>query len=361
MGKKGPKRKEGSSVKQRCCYKNCRKNCDVKNVGKHLMIPYVNVDKSKCRRLRSTCRTAKFCCAEHLRLARLSKRMAQRGERGKHPMDQQQLRKLFCTFLDIGCVWVAVLLLIQFFMGDRADAARNCRWSWLSIDPSGADIPAIQIPKVNGKTVERTNTLHSAFAKQLWSWAFQKPLQAGGKQWPAENQPVGGDELLFPGFDSKGQRRQWSKPISVRAYCESIRRAAKKLQEERAAATLAGETHAFMHYDLAKLGTHSLKKTFVCLLSEAGAPYPIIESLTGTSARVLQQHYDMPTPTRQARALSDVLGVMSNSTPQIDSSAIKANASMSQGEKISFCGFCGVRVASKQHAFCTSCGRKLSP
>ena len=44
-------------------------------------------------------------------------------------------------------------MLLQVFIGEHADAARQCAWQWISgHDPSCGATPMIRVPRINGKT-----------------------------------------------------------------------------------------------------------------------------------------------------------------------------------------------------------------
>ena len=115
-----------------------------------------------------------------------------------------------------------------------------------------------------------------------------------GEQWPATepNMP------LFPGYCADGQKRCWDKPISARAYLGEIHAAARSLTQDKTAAAAIGVKHAFQDFPLHKLGTHSMKKTAVTLMAEAAVSWSIISGVTGTSVRMLQNTYDISTPSR---------------------------------------------------------------
>ena len=83
--------------------------------------------------------------------------------------------------------WSAFLMLLQLFIGERVDAARQCSWQRISgHDPSCGVTPMIRVPRINGKTTPRDITLFPPFAHPLWEWSTGKPLVAKtGEQWPA--------------------------------------------------------------------------------------------------------------------------------------------------------------------------------
>ena len=103
---------------------------------------------------------------------------------------------------------------------------------------------------------------------------------------------------LSPGYCADGQKRCWDKPISARAYLGKIHAAARSLTQDKTAASAIGVKHAFQDFPLHKLGAHSMKKTAVTLMAEAAVSWSIISGVTGTSVRMLQNTYDISTPSR---------------------------------------------------------------
>lgn len=178
-------------------------------------------------------------------------------------MDQSQVAILFETMRQLA-PWSAVLMLLQLFIGERADAARNCTWGWLkhldSAKNPSESIPQISIPKVNRKTTPRDITLFAPFAALLQDWSTTNPLTAdSGQQWPAPGQPtIQPDAPLFPAF--KGQGHCWDKAVTERAYAEWFCRAANTIKIARSTASQNGLDHCFVDYPLDRLGTHSMKK-----------------------------------------------------------------------------------------------------
>ena len=84
-------------------------------------------------------------------------------------------------------------MLLQLFIGEGVDAARQCTtWQWISgHDPSCGATPMIRVPRINGKTTPRHITLFPPFAYLLWEWSTGKPLVAKtGEQWPATGQSI---------------------------------------------------------------------------------------------------------------------------------------------------------------------------
>ncbi|CAJ1381009.1 unnamed protein product [Effrenium voratum] len=347
-GRRGPPRKANSVIKRKCQFKKCRRGVDVKNISNKLTLAKSQVDAASCRNISERCQAVKFCCEDHMKACKKNKAAAKpRG--GRACLDIAQIQCLFSVLLEDGCAWAAALTMTQLFMGDRADAARQCQWSWLeNLAPESLKQPTMRIPRVNGKTIAREVALFPPFARLLWKWCQVSPLQAkNGSQWPCGHKPSG-DDLLFPGYSSDGQKRQWDKAISERAYLARLHRAASVIQKARRQAEESQEQHAFCDFDLSKLGTHSFKKTTVTLLSEAHVAYSVISSICGTSVKVLQSTYDLATPSRQSSAWRVAFKDLADT---LDAGG-KAAA-------LSHCGGCGKKQGNDKHRFCTDCGMEL--
>ena len=69
----------------------------------------------------------------------------------------------------------------------------------------------------------------------------------------------------------------------------------------------AEKPHTFDDVDLAKIGTHSWKKTAVTLMKDEHVSTSIISAVTGTSAKTLEEVYDVPTQKRQRQVVSTIL------------------------------------------------------
>ena len=352
---RGPPRAKGSRIKLTCAYAKCKRKTDVKNVSVKLQLSCKEVLKDQCRKLSAKCKVVRFCCAAHMQRCHL-KHVASNPRGGRQPFTTDQIITVYEGLLNLGCAWAAVLALLQLFTGDRADAARQCTWAWFSgLDPTQPESPSISIPKVNGKTVPRTIPLYTPFRDLLWQWAFGgKPLTASdGATWPHPDQPKGSDDVLFPGFDANGQKRKWNKSVSERAYLRRLTQVADVLCKARAAANSKKLPHPFNGYDLTKLGTHSFKKTAVTLMSQHGVPWSVISAITGTSAKMLQTTYDIPTEARQQHALQTTWGDMLPPHGERQD-----NAKGKTPGKTRFSGCCGAPV-HENHKFCTECGQRL--
>lgn len=258
MAKRGPCRSKNSPVKQRCAYKLCKSKKDVKNVGKKLQLSRSQIQKGTCRVLRSHIGIIKFCSDKHVSACRKQIDGKKRG--GREALNHEQAVKLFQVLASIA-PWAAVLMLTQLFLAERADCARQVCWSWLRKEKADSPASSMQIPRCNGKTTARNIGLYQPFAKLLNHWT-QNPLTApSGKSWPIEGQQLWVSDLpLFPGYDHQGQKRDWAKPVSEKAYYEHIRHASRIIAIQRKEATTNGASHSFDHFDLARLGTHSMKK-----------------------------------------------------------------------------------------------------
>ena len=305
QGSRGPKRSCKSKTKIRCCYCKCRRQIDVKNVGRDRQLPKGKANLDQCRAVRKQCKTFRFCSREHLLSCKAAESL---GRGGRAPLTQNQCIVLIQTLM-ARCPWAAMLSLLQLFIVDRADCARRCCWSWLSgMQPDSKSPPTITIPKVNGKTMPRTIPIYQPFAAFLWKTSHGHPLQSlTGERWPAAGQDVELEHTpLFPGYAKNCKTRDWAKPISERAFLERLHQAADILQAQRAVAKAQGVHHEFQGFDLRLLGTHSFKKTSVSLMSEHQTSWAIISAISGTSVQMLQRCYDVPTRARQHQAMEKV-------------------------------------------------------
>ena len=336
-----------AAIKARCAYSKCRKRMDVKNVGHSLRLPKAKVNLLLCRALRPHCKAVKFCSESHKVLC--AKKSASGSRGGREPLTIDQFGKLFQT-LQSFAPWAAMLALLQLCIGDRADCCRRCCWSWLkNLDPSGKGAPSIQIPKVNGKTVARDMPLHAPFAQFLWETRQNSALVApNGQQWPHSGQPLTDAMPLFPGFNETGQKRDWAKPISNRAYLQSLTRAADILRKE--VRDDHESEHVFAGFELDKLGTHSFKKTAVTLMAESKVSWSVISKITGTSVEMLQRTYDIPTRMRQKRAMSDAFERIQMPNTHCFTQG---------GQADNFCGTCGKACNGHKQKYCTQCGATL--
>ena len=174
-GSRGPKRAKGSIMKMKCAYAKCRcKSMDFKAF---------EVEKKKCRPVREHAKTIRFCSQKHLDLCR--KIVKKRG--GREALTQKQVVLFYQTLVwSCHAPWAAVLMLLQLFLGDRCDCARQAATSWF-VNFGQHDVwgwPEISIPKVNGKTQPRKIPLNPGFADLLWGWMTKEPLSSGKQIWP---------------------------------------------------------------------------------------------------------------------------------------------------------------------------------
>ena len=348
-GSRGPARKTRSAIKQKCQFRKRRRAIDVKNMSSKLTLPKEEVLQAACRQLAAKCVTVKFCCQAHMDACKMKPAPA-KARGGRASLDVSQIKSLFDVLLEDNCAWGAVLMLTQLFLGERADAARQCRWSWLKgLDPESLNRPTVSIPQVNQKTVAREIALFPPFGHLVWKWAKSTPLQGrSANQWPCDGQTLKDDAILFPGYSSDGQRRDFEKAISERAYLGRLRRAAAIIQQNRK----GNPDHPFHEFDLGKLGTHSFKKSAVTLMCEAGVAFSVISKITGTSVKMLQATYDIATTARQSTGLKTAFQGLAQSI-ESDIGARK------EPQKSFYCGWCGKKQMNSQYRFCTDCGEGL--
>lgn len=112
------------------------------------------------------------------------------------------------------------------------------------------------------------NTGNATCVSLAWRWDVAmdgckvKPLVAEtGQQWPAEGLKFQPSMPLFPGYTKK------TLTISLRSYLRKFREAERILEQDRT---------AFQDFNLKKLGSHSLKKSFVNLMKEEAVPWYFI-------------------------------------------------------------------------------------
>ncbi|CAK9100998.1 unnamed protein product [Durusdinium trenchii] len=361
--KRGPLRVQGSKVKLQCAWKNCKGHCDVKN--KSFILPIKKVNLSACRALRSHCKTVRFCSSRHLQKCQNPEVKEKRG--GREPLTAGQTQRFFPTLVQ-SChrPWAAVLMVLQIALGERADAARQACASWfVNLAPDSSGMPTCNIPRVNRKTQQRAVPLDRSFAKLLWQWMTTDPLVGLDCQWPFDGQDLQGafdsgeDKLLFPGRTLGGKnKRNWSKPITERAYLEALQEACKVLTRERKADRENGVDHPCENLDLGKVGTYSMKKTIVTLLKTLQVSTCIVSAITGTSGRTLDDIYDVPTLERQRAAMKNVI------SPLVDGISAEPDhfspKNLSSGVSVTppCCPACQQSIDASWR-LCPNCGQRL--
>ena len=107
--------------------------------------------------------------------------------------------------------WSAVLMLLQLFIGELVDAARQCSWQWISgHDPSCGATPILGSQESMEK--QHPETLHcfllspivcgnGAPASHWW-------LRLGSNCLPQDK--ASGQMPLFPGYCADGHKRCWA-------------------------------------------------------------------------------------------------------------------------------------------------------
>ena len=382
-----PRKKPAAAMYLACGWKGCTHAINVKNSQYRLQRKQVSI--KDCRQLRAHCKTIHFCSPEHMTLCK--KQPSQRKEgspEGCEALDIPQVVCLFQTLCAIAYPWAAALMMVQLFLGERADAARSVECAWLKnvisesdLEEGEAEAPILDLPEIclpgniNKKTGERTVALDRAFSDLLRGWLQRKPLLgARDTQWPWKGQDVKGAHkehaVLFPGKDTHSQERLWQVPVSERAYHHAIRKAVQEIARARVEAEKLGKTHVFTDVDLSRVSTHAIKKTCVSLLSESGTSMSVIAAITNTSVPVLKRHYDVPTNSRKRRAVTaafgrdvvqGIAGEMSDS-PSACTSPVRAVSNetddVSQPQLDMYCPWCG-RGVSRLWRYCCQCGRPL--
>ena len=185
--KKNPKPKLGT---QKCGWKGCKSRVNVKNTSHTL--PRGKCCMDECRAVRSHCACIKFCSAAHLSKCKAKPVSKPAWDaKGREAVSAEQFLTLYYTVLwEVGAVWACVLMLVQLFLRERADAARQCRFNWL-VDLSEGSAVAGGLADRNAKTPARSVALDREFACIFHSWLHEKPLFGKqGRQWPFDNQPT---------------------------------------------------------------------------------------------------------------------------------------------------------------------------
>lgn len=250
-------------------------------------------------------------------------------------------------------------MLLQLFLGERCDCARQATTSWFKHfkmdDFTGW--PEVEIPKVNGKTCPRKIPLNPQFAHLLWGWMVKEPLASDCRCWPVEGQNLNiaiekeTDQYLFCGFTGFGLNDPvFKQPVSERAFFKQLQRAVEILKHERQVAHHRQQSHVFDDVDLSLIGTHSWKKTAVTLMKEQKVSTSVISAITGTSVRILDEVYDVPTQRRQRHMVKQVFGpVVGNILKTGDSlSCPNCLSSVEPGWK--FCPHCAEALPASETA-----------
>ena len=368
----------------RCGYKACKRaEEDCKN--SRYVLEKEDVNEDLCRPLRANCSQIRFCCQAHLERCRFQEK-PKTGPRGpREAISPEQVGVLYNMLLAMDTTWPAVLMLVQLFLGDRANCARQARRSWFkNLAPEDGGLPMVEIPAWVTKTKKgRSMPLHEGFARRLYKWMHVQPLRpaVGHSQWPWPGQEMvcsaQNDPVLFPGCRPGGDNeRLWDTPISTRAYFMWVSKAVDELRKQRAWARREGLEHAFVDVDLQLVSTHSMKKSGVTILADSGATWAVVSSLTGTTTKVLATNYDCPSTKRQRRALTALTPVMTSLDPQSSSSDASSSSSQpppmepataTTGQRedkaeeeqlpmLQFCPFCGSKCMDQAWKYCPACG-----
>lgn len=349
--KRGPNRAKGSTLKIACGFSGCRAGADCKNKPFVLLIG--DAMAKNCRPLRPQSSRVKFCSQKHLDLC---KKVVVKKRGGREALSAEQVVSFFNTLV-FKChkPWAGVLMLLQLFLGDRCDAARQATTAWFtSLQKSATGLPTASIPEVNGKTCSREVPLHPSFAELLWGWMTDKPLSSGKEQWPLKAQDLSSaiakEDSMFLFCGKSGQGRNLpvlEKPITERAFLKQIACASQSLTRERIAAHRQNKTHLFDDVDMRRVGTHSWKKTAVTLMKEKHTSTSIVSALTGTSAATLTSFYDVPTQKRQRKAVGEVFSPIvrklasSGATPESETRGYRCHSCSKPATKEwNFCPFC---------------------
>lgn len=356
--KRGPQRAKKSPLRLHCAFKGCRSRRDCKNISTSLQVRRAEINQSFCRPIRSHSVWVRFCCVSHLRKGTDGKTQKNRGPR--EVLDENQVVYLFKTLVRNNAPWAAIIMLFQVLLAERCDAIRQMKVNWLlNFEPGEGAPAAVEIPKVNGKTVARAVAVSRDFANLVYTWIYSKPLKSPEAQWPFSGQPLERHSTcLFPGLSGcgRGSKRTWNKAVTQRGYLEQIRKAATFLQKERAAHRRAGLQHPFDESSLKHLGTHSFKRTGVTLLKDQCRSTNVVSSISGTSRATLEKIYDTPTRKRQREASSAAFdGIVRN--VHEDKKRKRKKKSLPEDLEFNFCPRCGKAKAKQDWIHCPFCGK----
>ena len=166
------------------------------------------------------------------------------------------------------------------------------------------------------------------------------------------------DAFLFPGLELSGnsQCRTWSRPITSRGFRERLHQAAAIITKKRLPAWKAKQTHPFDEVDLRLLGSHSFKKTAVCLVKEQAISTPVMALLTGRTVKVLDDHYDQASAARIRIAVRKAIsGVTEHVTKSVPAESQPTEHVISEKR----CFSCDVWTSNAAFLFCGFCGGAL--
>ena len=293
---------------------------------------------------------------------------------GREALSMDQVVHFYHVLLrDLNCAWAAVMFVLGVLLGERAELLCNVEDAWFTgLDPSQGMLPQCFIKSINKKTKTREIPLNGAFGHLMWTWVTGDPLLGGHEagvesrtrtQWPHQGQvlfqrrrrrgkqPLG--RFLFPGRALGGNdERQWNKPISSRGFFGKFQEAQKLIIKQVQTAREQQQSHPFDGVCLKRVTTHSIKKSAVTLLKTAGTSTAIVAAITGTSARVLDRVYDVPTQKRQREAGQVFQPFIQALMPEGSSDSMP-----SSGPRTAFCIQCGQELDSAW-LFCRFCGQK---
>ena len=300
---------------------------------------------------------------------------------------EQVVHFYFVLLRDVNCAWAAVMFILGLLLGERSELLCSVQDAWLTgLNPAEGRLPRCFIQQINKKTKEREVPLDAAFGQLMWTWTSEQPLLGGyastiepRTQWPHERQtlfqtarrrtgkqPLG--RYLFPGRVLGGHNmRAWTKHVSPRGFFGKFQKAQDVLIEQLRVAQEHHTFHPFHDIDVKRITTHSMKKSAVTLLKSSGCSTAIVAAITGTSARVLDAVYDVPTQRRQRQATSafqPVLRAMVPEASELASAQVVAPKPLCSSESLepdsgshAYCVRCGHKVASTW-LYCRRCGQK---
>lgn len=130
------------------------------------------------------------------------------------------------------------------------------------------------------------------------------------------------------------------------------------VSKERTEQRLLGNKHTFDDCDLAKLGTHSFKRTGVTLLKDVCRSTAVVAAVAGTTARTLDRIYDCPTAKRQRRAVAEAFEDIVGSIDTVGNATGATSSTAGRPTGAKFCSMCGQARGERAWVCCPFCGHR---
>ena len=150
-------------------------------------------------------------------------------------------------------------MMVQLFLGERADAARSVECAWLKnvmlesdLEEGEAEAPILDLPEIclpaQQKDGRARSCPGSCFLRSLARVAAKKAFARGtGYTVALEGPDVKGAHhehaVLFSGKDTHSQEHLWQVPVSERAYHHAIKKGWPTLSLRAAGEAYVGKHH----------------------------------------------------------------------------------------------------------------------